>query len=283
MKNYVSLSKKKLGNWVKKMWYCMRKIGHRVKKCGTVWRKFSMEWRKVVDVWKKLALCHVAEHHMNGRKPHSCLTKYQRNICPDMAATCSIPKSPPSVIISEQSTSLWNNSHGLRYSFRHPQDVTVSITYCILGLTGWILSANFEIFQCIACKIWVSKSVIIIENNVVKTCFSFANLQSVSRKLSSQKESYFVLYFVFECQVPAYIFSHWSNIVCLLAGKINTHTDSVWKLKMLCQTVRIGTAHNWCNGRIMLSAYSDCQILVKLNGKECQVGYTIYIHQVELL
>ncbi len=66
------------------------------------------------------------------------------------------------------------NSHRLRYSFRHPLDVTMSITWCVLGLTpslkySYILHAKF----------WVSKPVIIIGSCAVKSWFTFPNLQSV--------------------------------------------------------------------------------------------------------
>ncbi len=42
----------------------------------------------------------------------------------------------------------------IEIQFRHPLDVIVSTTKCILGLTGRLWSAVFEIFQYIACKIW---------------------------------------------------------------------------------------------------------------------------------
>ncbi len=40
------------------------------------------------------------------------------------------------------------------------------------------------------------------------------------------KNMYFILYFVFEWLVLAYTFADWNNVVCLLAGKINTHRDT---------------------------------------------------------
>ncbi len=43
----------------------------------------------------------------------------------------------------------------------------------------------------------------------------------------------------FEWPIPAHICAHWSNIACLPAGRIDTHSDIQWKLKMLSQTVRI--------------------------------------------
>ncbi len=45
-------------------------------------------------------------------------------------------------------------SHGLRYNFRHPLDVTMSATKCILGLTDQLWSAIFDTLQYIAWQIW---------------------------------------------------------------------------------------------------------------------------------
>ncbi len=85
-------------------------------------------------------------------------------------------------------------------------------------------------------KFGVNKPVIIVDSCVVKLWFTFANLQCVSQT-ATVKQYYFVLYFVFEWPVPAYIFAHLSNIASLPAGSINT--DTCWKLNMVFQTARI--------------------------------------------
>ncbi len=74
-------------------------------------------------------------------------------------------------------------------------------------------------------KYGVSKPNIIIYSCVFKSWFTFANLQSVSLKLARPQILHFVLHFVFEWQILAYIFAHWSNI-----GRINTETVS-WSWK----------------------------------------------------
>ncbi len=52
----------------------------------------------------------------------------------------------------------------LGYTFRHPLDVTVSTTQCILELTGRLCFTIFEILLYIASKFGVSKSVMIIDS-----------------------------------------------------------------------------------------------------------------------
>ncbi len=81
-------------------------------------------------------------------------------------------------------------------------------------------------------KLGVSKPVIIINSHEVKSWFTFANLQSVSLKMSKPETLYFLLYFVFEWPVLAYTFAHWGNIACLPVCRINTHTQTLsgsWK------------------------------------------------------
>ncbi len=85
-------------------------------------------------------------------------------------------------------------------------------------------------------KVRVSKLVIIIDSYVIKSWFTFANMQSVSIKLPRAEIFYFPLHFVFEWPFHSYTFAHSSNIACLPAGRINTHRDILWKLKMLYQT-----------------------------------------------
>ncbi len=68
-----------------------------------------------------------------------------------------------------------HNSNILRYSSRHPLDVTVSTTQCILRLTDR------------HSKFGVSKPVIIIDSCVFKSWFTSANLQCVSQTAKVKK------------------------------------------------------------------------------------------------
>ncbi len=105
----------------------------------------------------------------------------------------------------------------------------------------------------------VSKLVIIIDNCVVRSWFTFAYLQSMSLKLPYSM--YFIFYCVFEWPVLAYIFTHWTNIACLPAYIKNTHRDTYWKLKMLSQTVRIAVQYIYVKHSllvyILLYTYED--------------------------
>ncbi len=83
------------------------------------------------------------------------------------------------------------------------------------------------------------------------------------------KKVYFVLYFVFEWLVPAYIFAHWSNIACLPAGKIITE----WKLKMLSQTVRLLKKQTLA---LILQTYSDMWHDMTFNMKCDMTWYVIW-------
>ncbi len=73
-------------------------------------------------------------------------------------------------------------------------------------------------------KFGVSKPVIINDSCVVKSWFTFANLQSVSLKLPQSKHFYFILYLVFEYIYICTLKRH--CIACLTAGRINTHRDT---------------------------------------------------------
>ncbi len=82
----------------------------------------------------------------------------------------------------------------------------------------------------------VSKPVIIVDSCVVKSWFTFANLQSASLKLPRPKQLYFILYL--ECE--------WLVHICPLiqhnmytCRQNNIHTETTWKLKMLFRTVQI--------------------------------------------
>ncbi len=118
--------------------------------------------------------------------------------------TCSLLFDIDPIVILTHFIALrytWVNYHGLRYSFRHPLDVTMSTTLCILGLEVDFGPAS------------------------LKHSNTFANLQNMSFKLPRPTKMYFVLYFVFEWPVLTYIFAHKGNIACVPAGKI-THRDT---------------------------------------------------------
>ncbi len=63
---------------------------------------------------------------------------------------------------------------------------------------------------------------IIIDSCVVKSWFTAERVSQIVEA----KNMHFILYFVFEWPVPAYIIAHWRYIACLPTGRINTHRDT---------------------------------------------------------
>ncbi len=75
-------------------------------------------------------------------------------------------------------------------------------------------------------KFGVSKPVIIIDSCVVKSWFTFANLQCLSNcQGQTICISYCLLYL--NDQFPIYIFAHWSSMACLPTCRINTQRHLV--------------------------------------------------------
>ncbi len=102
---------------------------------------------------------------------------------------------------------------------------------CVLYYAFWNWHVDFgppslKYFYTLHAEFGLSKPMIIIDICVVKSWFTFANLQSISQTIK-HKRLYFTLYFLFQWPILAYIFAHWSNIACLPAGRTNTQRHLV--------------------------------------------------------
>ncbi len=118
------------------------------------------------------------------------------------------------------STHLHSNSHGLSYSFRHPLDVNVNTTYCILGRQVDFVPPSLKYSYKLHSKFGFNKPVIFMVSCVVYICIPAECISQTATKL------YFVLYLVFDWSVLPYIYAHWSNIACLPAGRLNKNRDT---------------------------------------------------------